>query len=245
MEFYILASGSKGNCSVIKTKETLIIIDCGMSWRYLENAFNQYNINYKQADALLITHLHSDHSSSLGKFPKLTKYVTFDLEESNKIDFYQTFTIKDLTITPLPLSHDSPNTTGYLFQDKKEKLVYITDTGYLSKNNLSYLKNADYYIMESNHDPVMLLNTRRPTMLKRRILTDDGHLSNLASAIYLKDLIGDKTKEIVLAHLSLEANRPELAHRTLCEVLSENKIDHKKIRITTAGQDCACLGGKI
>lgn len=244
MEFYVLASGSKGNCSVIKTPETQLIIDCGTTWRYLTTEFERYQIDYRKSDALLITHTHSDHIAQLNKFKELPKYTTFALEDSNIVSFYKSFAVNKLEIIPLPLSHDCENTTGYVISSKKEKLVYITDTGYISDNNKQYLKNADYYIIESNHDPIMLLNTDRPNMLKRRIMFDDGHLSNADCAANLCDLVGEATKEIVLAHLSEEANNPERAYQTLCEIFSAHKIPYDNIKITIAGQNKSCRGGK-
>ena len=223
----------------------MIIIDCGMSWKYLCGQFAKHQIDYKTADALFITHLHGDHCAQIKKFGFLPKYVTFEMADAGQLDFYQPLKIKDLVITPLPLSHDSPGTAGYLISRGKEKLVYITDTGYLSERNRSLLKNADYYIIESNHDEVMLLSTNRPNMLKRRIILDDGHLSNGACAIILTELIGPKTKEIVLAHLSQEANKPELALAKLQEIFQENGIAYSDLRIQVASQTDSIKGGNL
>jgi len=245
MEFYVLASGSNGNCSVIKSKEALVVIDCGMSWEYLFASFCEYDIAIEKADALLVTHLHRDHTRQLDKFDAIKKHVVFDLPGSEKQEFYQEFKVKDLLILPLAMSHDSPDTTGYLINDGKESLVYITDTGYLSDYNKHYLHNADYYIMESNHDPVMLLNTNRPRWLKRRIMYDDGHLSNIDCAYHLQELVGEKTKEIVLAHLSEEANSPQQALATLYEVFENNGVSLQDIKVTVARQYSGLKGGKL
>jgi len=244
MEYYVLASGSKGNCTVVKSRQALIIIDCGMTWKYLDESFTKHQINYKKADGLFITHSHSDHIAQLDRFKEIKKYTTFKLYESEKLEFYQSIQIKDLEIFPLALSHDSPNTTGYVIKDDNESLVYITDTGYLSDANKKHLKNADYYIMESNHDPVMLLNTQRPRMLKQRIMFDDGHLSNVDCANYLQQLVGWKTKEIVLAHLSEEANNPEKAINTINEIFMANNKSLEKIKVSTACQNSCHKGGK-
>ena len=245
MEFYVLASGSQGNCTVIKTKEALLIIDCGMSMTYLKEAFNKYQLDYRRADALLLTHTHSDHIAQVKNFEKLDKYTTFNFPDAKTVKFYEYFTVKDLQILPLPLSHDVKDTTGYLIKSPQDSLVFITDTGYLNKKNLSYLINADYYIMESNHDPEMLLNTKRPNLLKRRILRPDGHLSNNDCAYYLAELIGENTKEIVLAHLSLEANNPQTAKTELKTVLENQQVNYDKIKIVTAAQDKSYQGGKL
>ncbi len=222
-----------------------MIIDCGMSWKYLSSAFRQYKLDYQRADALLISHQHSDHIAQIGHFSDLKKYTVFALLDSERIQFYQSFRIKDLEILPLALSHDSPDTTGYLIKDEKTSLVYISDTGYLSATNKSYLKNCNYYILESNHDETMLLNTQRPFILKQRIMFSNGHLSNLDCAANLSELIGSKTREIVLAHLSQEANNPEVALSTLKEVLKVNQVNYSKIRLQAAAQEAVCTGGSI
>jgi phosphoribosyl 1,2-cyclic phosphodiesterase len=95
-----------------------------------------------------------------------------------------------------------------VIENGNQKLVYMTDTGYISQANMAYMKNADYYVIESNHNVRMLLQTDRTFTLIQRILGDTGHLSNEDSAMYLTELVGDKTKEIFLAHLSEEANAP-------------------------------------
>jgi len=245
MRFYLLASGSGGNCCVVRSKETLLFIDCGMTRSYLQAQLQNHRIDHQMADGLLITHLHTDHTASIRYFKGVAKYSMYELENNNPMTFYQPFTIKDLTILPIPLSHDYPDTTGFRITQGRESLVYVTDTGYLSSENLKHLTDADYYIMESNHDTTMLLNTQRPSMVKRRILTDDGHLSNADCARYLSELIGPKTKEVVLAHLSQEANLPQLALCTLTEILRENNVDYSRLKITIAEQNESCQGGSL
>ena len=101
----------------------------------------------------------------------------------------------------------------------------MTDTGFISEKNLEVMRNADYYIIESNHNIKMLLQTNRPAELKQRILSDFGHLSNEDSALYMSELIGDKTKEIALAHISEEANYNEKALGTYLRILKERIVD--------------------
>ena len=109
---------------------------------------------------------------------------------------------------------------GYLFEADGEKLAYLTDTGYVSKLNLQMMKNLDYYIIESNHDVEMLMKTSRPFATKSRIYSDQGHLCNEDCARALSLMIGDRTKEITLAHLSEEANTPEKALSVVSGCLS-------------------------
>jgi Metal-dependent hydrolases of the beta-lactamase superfamily I len=124
-----------------------------------------------------------------------------------------------------------------------KKIIYITDTGYISKKNASYMVDADYYIIESNHDIEMLMKTNRPMFLKNRILSDYGHLSNDDSAMIISRLLGPSTKEIVLAHLSQEANTKELALNTYHRIFNQNNIELKNIKIKVASQIDVVYGG--
>lgn len=238
MQYNFLASGSKGNCFVLQEAETTLIIDCGMTKKYLQSCFEKIGINYLNADALLVTHTHRDHISQIKMFRSLSIYSANRIEDLpvNLIHPYQSFLIKDLKITPLPLSHDSPNTIGFIVESRKEKLVYITDTGYIKEEILPLISNADYYILESNHDVGMLMKTSRPYVLKTRILSDSGHLSNESCGMILNKVIGFKTKEIILAHISEEANTPECALQTVASCCEKNPYfasDHLKVALQT------------
>ena len=123
-----------------------------------------------------------------------------------------------------------------MLKSDNEELVYLTDTGQISKRTFNLIKNKTYYIIESNHDVEMLLNSNRPAILKSRILSYKGHLSNEDSAFYMSNLIGENTKKIVLAHLSEECNTPEKALDTYHNVFTLQKINLNHIEIKCASQ---------
>ena len=120
-----------------------------------------------------------------------------------------------------------------MISNGQEQLLYMTDTGYVSQKNRQFMKNLDYYIIESNHDIEMLMATKRPMFLKNRILNDMGHLNNEYSAHLMCEVIGEKTKEIVLAHLSQEANTEELALATYRQVFQEEQIAFSNIKVAS------------
>lgn len=164
MEFYLLASGSKGNCFVLKTAATQIVIDCGTTRTYLTRSFHMIGVDYLNTEALLVTHGHRDHTSQLKMFSGVEAYAAFGLEnraDQHWIKPYTPFQVGDLRVTPLPLSHDAENTVGFVLETAQEKLVYITDTGYVREECVPLIADADYYVMESNHDVGMLMQTRR------------------------------------------------------------------------------------
>ncbi len=215
MNIYCLASGSKGNSTLIEHHGHYLLIDMGVSFSYLKKCLDFLNVEVNNIDALLITHNHSDHISGVKYLRNTPIFCTEGTYSSNSdityIQPYQKYHIIGLEVRPVSLSHDAINPVGFVIKSSKEKLVYITDTGMLPSRTLRYLKNANYYVFEANHNQKMLHQTLRPADVKLRILSDLGHLSNEDSAMYLSTLIGDKTTDIILAHISSEANTPELA----------------------------------
>lgn len=246
MRFTLLASGSKGNCCVIQHEDATIVIDCGSTQRYLEKQFKEIEVDYQKVDALLITHMHKDHTSQLKMFDHVDTYcsVVADTDCLNVVEAYEQFQIKNLKVQVIPLSHDSEKRVGYIIRSEQEKLVYITDTGYVANDVKALISGADYYIFESNHDVEMLMATKRPYFIKQRIISDIGHLCNEDSANILSQVIApEKTKEIVLAHISREGNTTQLAYDTLVSTLQRKGIDATKMRIHAAQQFGIYQGG--
>ncbi len=225
MKCAIIASGSKGNCFVLSDRGVNILIDCGTSQRYIKSSLNTLGIQVEELTSVLITHAHSDHIQAINLVKDIPVYSAFDIEgiDSYYIEHEEEFFIQHLSIVPLRLSHDAPMTTGFVISSNEEKLVYITDTGYVPEQYISLVSNADYYVIESNHDVSMLMKTHRPMSLKQRILGDFGHLSNEACAQFLLDTVGDKTKNILLAHISDQANSRRLCLSNALDTLHAKK----------------------
>ncbi|OCN03991.1 MBL fold metallo-hydrolase [Erysipelotrichaceae bacterium MTC7] len=245
MKFALLASGSKGNCCLIRNGKTSIVIDCGGTRKYLSSCFDRLSYDYMQADALFVTHGHTDHIQQLKMFNDVDTYATCALDTSNyyQMQPYDTIELATLEVQALPTSHDADNSCGYVITSDSEKLVYITDTGYISEAIKPYIKNADYYIFESNHDIEMLMATNRPLFVKQRIIGDTGHLCNEDSAEVLAEVIGKKTKEIVLAHISEEGNSYQHACQILKQTLLQHHVNVADIKITAAPQFEIIRGG--
>ena len=119
----------------------------------------------------------------------------------------------------------------------------MTDTGYIPELSLDYMNNADYYIIESNHDVNMQLDSNRPAQLINRILSDEGHLSNVDSASYMASLVGQRTKQIFLAHISQDANTPEIALSTYKKIFKKKHINLDNIEIICTSQTKMVKGG--
>lgn len=236
----VLASGSKGNSTLITTDRVKILIDAGKNQKYLETALNQINLSLKDIDYILITHTHADHTSALKTIVKsykptivLTELMYKDLDYlknyENILLLTDNLELEDLVIENIKTSHDTSDSRGYIVTQGNSSVVQITDTGYLNQKYFKKLQNKTIYIFESNHNIEMLMHGRYPKWLKSRVSSDVGHLSNESSAFYLTKLIGENTKEIILAHLSEENNTPELALETLNKEFVENNIKFNNI----------------
>ena len=202
MEALILGSGSKGNSTLLITDTKKILIDVGFSYPKTKMILENHGYSLDDIDFILVTHEHKDHITGLASIVKHAKkqvYIpSLMFKAINKVvdkEYIKTFDaeliqIDDLNIRFLHISHDAMYPVGFVIEDTTS-LVYMTDTGYISKKNLSYMKNKNFYILESNHDPKMLMNGPYPYILKQRVVSDTGHLSNEMTGKYLRDLIGN------------------------------------------------------
>ena len=231
-----IASGSKGNCTIILCGDTNIIIDMGISYLTLKKSLEEYSLSFDDFDAILITHCHKDHINglaSLVKHTNLDAYIPEDMYDSIKeyiprprCQFIEDiFKINDVEVELIHTSHDAPSSVGFIINYNDKSIVYVTDTGYINRKYLAKIVNKDLYVIESNHDEVMLMDGPYPRFLKERVISDKGHLSNKTTSKYLKKVTGPNTKYVVLAHLSEKNNTEELAYQATKEELEDTNIE--------------------
>lgn len=242
MKCCVLASGSKGNCTYIEYNNTKILIDLGTTSLYTEKKLKDIDVDPTDIKAILITHTHVDHINGLKVFIKkynpkiyLSEIMHKELKKDITLTNYEyidgDFTIDDLKINVIKTSHDTEDSNGYIVESSDSSIVYITDTGYINQKNYKKLINKNVYIFESNHDVEMLMNGRYPYNIKQRILGDKGHLSNKDAGYYLSKLIGDNTKQVILAHLSHDNNTDDIALKTVKEELKTSQVEFDNIII--------------
>ena len=244
MKYISLCSGSKGNCSLILEQDTIVMIDCGANQKYIKEKLDEIGMTLDRIDAVFVTHDHQDHIRGLRLCKDIPWFGCADVPGIRTIEKLTEYPIKQLRIIAIPLSHDTENTVGYVVFSDKEKLVYITDTGYVPKRLSSLIQNAEYYFIESNHDVEMLMKTDRPQYIKARIYCDRGHLCNEDCANALAQLVGPSTREITLAHLSEQANDPKLAYQVVFDRLKDHPLCTDVI-IQVAKQFEVCIGGNV
>jgi phosphoribosyl 1,2-cyclic phosphodiesterase len=254
MQFTILASGSKGNCTYLEIGQNIYLIDLGISLRQVQSRLEIVHKTLTHLEGVFITHEHTDHVSGLvsvvkkfkprvymteGTYKNLPKMILTGLDPNliELINFDQILMPDGFTVRPFMTYHDALEPCGYKFTEAGKSLVYMTDSGYYPQKHFDIIRNADAYIVESNHEPEMLLESDRPWLLKKRILDDQGHLSNEDSAFLLINVIGINTKTIILAHLSEECNTPEMALSVYRRVFEEQGLIYDDYKILYAMQD--------
>lgn len=235
-----LASGSEGNVTYIETEHHKILLDLGMTVKYIKEQLSELSVDIKDIDYVFITHVHNDHIKALKTFIKKYNpticispimYAELpDLKDYNKIMLYaEEVKLDDIEIEILKTSHDTTDSRSFIIKSDNKKIVYMTDTGFINTKYFEKLSNLDIYLFESNHDVEMLLNGPYPKWLKDRVLGPYGHLSNKDSSIYLAKIIGPNTKKILLMHLSKKNNTEEKALSTIKHVFEEYEIDFNNI----------------
>lgn len=227
-----LASGSKGNSTLIELDNKNILIDIGLPISNLEKRLGR---PFPKIDILIITHTHIDHIKGIKSIIREQNPIIYTLENdlaekisSKKINYQKSIEEEDLIIELFELSHDVP-CAGIYIKYKTKELVYITDTGYVKDKLIKKYQNKDIYILESNYEEEKLRNGKYPYHLKQRIRSDRGHISNEDTCKYLKKLIGDKTKYIMLAHLSEENNNPEIVNERIEKMIKNIEFKPKRI----------------
>ncbi|MEH7334608.1 MBL fold metallo-hydrolase [Neobacillus drentensis] len=240
LRYSILASGSTGNALYVESDEHSFLVDAGFSGKQMETLFQQIDRDISKLSGIFVTHEHSDHIKGIGilarkyKLPVYANEKTWQAMETNVgvIPTEQKFvfnmetvkTFGGVDIESFGVSHDAAEPMFYVFHNGGKKLVLITDTGYVSDRMKGTISNADVYIFESNHDVQMLRMGRYPWNIKRRILSDVGHVSNEDAALAMSDVIGDRTKRVYLAHLSLDNNMKDLAKMSVTQTLESRGL---------------------
>ncbi|MEH6940847.1 MBL fold metallo-hydrolase [Bacillus sp. JJ722] len=235
MHFSVLASGSTGNAFYVEAEDQRFLVDAGLSGKGMEGLFQQIGRNLSNLTGVLVTHEHSDHIKGLGviarkyKLPIYANEKTWHAMEGSigEIPTEQKFTFDmgtvktfgSLDIESFGVSHDAADPMFYVFHHNGKKVALMTDTGYVSDRMKGVIANADCFVFESNHDVGMLRMGRYPWSVKRRILSDVGHVSNEDAALAMSEVIGDQTKRIYLAHLSLDNNMKDLARMSVAQTL--------------------------
>lgn len=238
IRFCTLYSSSSGNSVFISDGSTNLLVDAGVSASKIVNALGDIGVSPEEIDGILVTHEHSDHIAGVGVLTRKYRIPVYANEKTiaamqisssapskdciRTIVTGESFKIRSAEVRAFKTPHDAVNSVGYTVIVEDTKLGVSTDTGCITKPMLTALAGCDAVVIESNHDVDMLKNGPYPYILKKRILSDNGHLSNENGAWLATQLALWGTKHIVLGHLSDKNNTPDRAFEASRKMLSEN-----------------------
>ena len=233
MNLCSIASGSSGNCIYTGTDNTGILIDAGISAKRIEQGLASIDRDIKEIKGIFVSHEHSDHIKGIGVLARKhqipiygTKGTIEGIKNCSSLgaideDLYhvikadEVVQIDDLVVKPFRISHDASEPVAYRMECGDKSAAIATDLGFYNQEIVDKLQHLDVLLLESNHDTHMLQVGSYPYVLKQRILSDRGHLSNESAGKLLCHLLHDDLKAVFLGHLSKENNYDELAYETV------------------------------
>lgn len=238
LKFISFGSGSSGNCYYLFTEKEGLIIDIGVGLRMLKKEFVNYGLSLSKVHYVLITHDHADHIKSVGSISHeyhLPIYATelvhkgidhnycvqrkLQPQMKKQVVSGQQLELGDFKVMPFTVPHDASENLGYMIEAEGVKFCIITDAGCITDEMKPFIAQANYLVIEANHDEEMLMNGPYPAYLKTRIMSNIGHLCNKDCAIALAENMSENLRQVWLCHLSEENNHPELARKTIETVL--------------------------
>ena len=252
----VLASGSRGNCAVVASSTTRLLVDAGISGRETFKRMRLLGERIDQISAILITHEHSDHVAGLKRLATKLNVPVFmtapthhswnkamrdeegRIPELKKVEHFAAgrgFQIGDISVTPFTIPHDAVDPVGFTFRAEGVKVGFATDLGYMPVSVRHHLSGCDVLLMESNHDVEMLRSGPYPWSVKQRVMSRVGHLSNDALAEFFTNDYDGCASYVVLAHLSEQNNHPEIARRA-AELALQGRQGLWRNRVVLASQ---------
>ena len=229
MQFSSLGSGSKGNGTLVKHDDCLLLVDCGFTLKETTRRLARLGVTPEALDAVIVTHEHGDHIGGVGPLARKYKVPVYmtpgtsrardigQLPTLELIKNYQAFSIKSIEITPVAVPHDAAEPAQYVFASHSARLGILTDLGSITPHVEMHYHCCDGLILEANHDPLMLASGQYPLSLKQRVGGAWGHLSNRQAAEFLKRVDCSRLQKLVVAHISQQNNTLELAREAFSD----------------------------
>lgn len=234
LQFASLGSGSKGNATVVKSDNTLLMVDCGFTIKETERRLNLLGHSPDEIDAIVVTHEHSDHIKGVGPLARkyqLPVYLThgtgqYDgltkIKAIHEINIHRNFSIAGIEVTPVPVPHDAREPCQFLFRNKKKTFGILTDLGSITPHVTEQYQQCDALMLESNHCPNMLALGPYPMSLKQRVGGNWGHLSNFQAATLLENIEQQHLQHLVISHISEKNNTEALARQSIEKVFTRH-----------------------
>ncbi len=247
VQLTILGSGSGGNSAYLEAGDTRLLIDAGLSGRQIRQRLLSIGRAPENLSGILVTHDHWDHTQGLAVLAARLRIPVFcnrqtreaveaQLQarcESRVFETGATFELGEAVVETFAVPHDASDPVGFLIRTVAGNLGFLTDLGHATRLVVQRVRAANVLVLETNHDVNLLQNDpRRPWSLKQRILSRHGHLSNESAAEALQDIVTDGLRQVYLAHLSRDCNRPELAREAVQTRLERIGAGHVRLEVT-------------
>jgi phosphoribosyl 1,2-cyclic phosphodiesterase len=257
----LLASGSRGNCALVASSSTRILVDAGLSGRETFKRLRGLGEQPDQISAILITHEHSDHVAGLQRLATKLKVPVFitegthhawsramrdeegkipELPKAEHFSAGRSFRVGDIEVSPFTIPHDAADPVGFTFRAEGIKIGFATDLGYMPVSVRNHLSGSTVLVMESNHDVEMLRTGPYPWSVKQRVMSRVGHLSNDSLAEFFSGDYDGSAEYLVLAHLSEQNNHPEIARASAENALrSRQGLWSNRVLLASQGEATA------
>jgi phosphoribosyl 1,2-cyclic phosphodiesterase len=235
LRFCSLASGSRGNALLVETSDTLILVDCGLTFRTLESRLSAVGRSPQDIEAVLVTHEHSDHISGLTPLSRRLQRPVWsthgtakslaDIGDHRVVRYGVEFSVGNATIHPFPVPHDAREPVQFRFEADGLTLGVLTDTGHVSTHVSETLASVDALAVEFNHDLDTLNGGPYPPHLKARVGSNFGHLNNAQAAGLVANLDHDRLRWVVALHMSQQNNSSEQVESCVAEMRDGARFD--------------------
>ena len=234
----VLASSSSGNCALVATERTRLLVDAGLSRKETFERLESIGADPHSLSAILITHEHSDHIAGLQVIAKKLRIpvylsrltapaIAWSEDYAPPLELFaagSAFTIGDIDVTSFTIPHDAQDPVGFSFRAQGLKISIATDLGYMPDSVRFHLRGSDVLLLESNHDLEMLKVGPYPWAIKQRIMGRNGHLSNEVACSFIRDDLDTRTSTLILGHLSAQNNHPEIVRLMAAQALDGRSL---------------------
>ena len=238
LQFAVLSSGSKANCSVVRSLSNTVLVDCGLSLRETELRIRHLGLEPNQIEAIVISHEHTDHTCGVRLFVKrygVPVYMNRETARAAKFEHgefvpFETgarFSIGDLSFMPVSVPHDAADPVAFRIDAVSKSIAIVTDLGYVTPHVEDIIVGLDALVLESNHDKDMLQRGPYPWHLKQRILSRVGHISNCTASSVLEQIVArldSKLKVVIGGHVSEKNNTPQLVQEALSAAIIKSAV---------------------
>jgi phosphoribosyl 1,2-cyclic phosphodiesterase len=244
MQFWSFASGSSGNCYLIESEGTRLLIECGRPVTHVAKYLDTLSLDPCQLHGIVLTHAHGDHSRSARDVSDLYEVPVFAsagtlacsaagaADRARAITALRAFRVGEIEVTPFAVPHDCAEPLGFGFESSSGRACFVTDLGWVPNSTQVHLNDLDLLVIEANYDPGLLQAGEYPPFLKQRVASARGHLSNLGAARAIAACGNRAPSTVWLAHLSENSNTARRALHTVGGYLRRHGLGHTPLRIT-------------